>query len=387
MPVSQKKSSHVYIRFIDYKPAELRTGKDWIIVYYAKNPLTRNLERFRLRVPVIRNTIERKRFAKNLLAEINRKLESGWSPFMEETGKNFKTLHEAINGFVSILEKEYKEGVKRIDTVRSYKSYLTILQMFVNTKMPIKFVAEINRAFIVNYLDYIYNDRGNSSTSFNNHLNFIGNFCNWLVDRGFLAENPTKGIQRKKKTEKIRKVFANDIKTIISEKLPQFNRNYFVLAMCTYYAFIRGTELTKLKVSNVNLLERFIIIPDLQSKNKKSEVVTIPEPLFFLLSEHLQNSKPEWYLFSGDNFNAGAVQLKPKKIRDTWSIFRAKINLPVEYQFYSLKDTGITDLLNTGIPSIKVRNQARHSDIKITEIYLHKNTGSDDEIKKMNNKF
>jgi len=387
MSVTQKKASHAYCRFIDYKPAELRIGKDWIIVYYSKNPLSKELVRFRVRVPAIKNATERKRFAKNLLAEINRKLESGWSPFMEETGKSFKTLNEAVKTFLANLDKEHREGIKRLDTVRSYTSYLAILQQYVDKKNPIKFVAEINRAFVVNYLDYIYNDRGNSATSFNNHLNFIGNFCNWLIDRGFLSENPAKGITRKKLGEKVRKVMPITVRKKIAENLPAWNRNYFTLCMCTYYAFIRGTELTKLKVCNVNLPERFILVPSGNSKNKKTEMITIPEPLFELLSDHLQNASPDWYIFSGNNFSAGKVQLKPKKIRDTWSNFRKEINLPMEYQFYSLKDTGITDLLNTGIAAVKVKNQARHSDIKITELYLQKNSEADNEIKNNKSRF
>jgi hypothetical protein len=173
MPVSQKNSSHTYCRFIDFKPAELRTGKDWIIVYYAKNPITQTMQRFRLRVPINSNKTERKRFAKNLVAEINRKSESGWSPFLEETGKNFKTVQEAVEKYTSILKKELQEGVKRIDTVRSYSSYLSIMQQYIAQKNTIKWVVEINRSFVVNYLDYIYNERNNSATGFNNNLNFL----------------------------------------------------------------------------------------------------------------------------------------------------------------------------------------------------------------------
>ena len=39
------------------------------------------------------------------------------------------------------------------------------------------------------------------------------------------------------------------------------------------------------------------------------------------------------------------------------------------------------DLLNSGIPSIKVRDQARHYDIKQTEAYTTRNLIADDTIK------
>jgi hypothetical protein len=48
--------------FIDFKPAELKLGIDWIVVFYAKNPITGKLERFRKRVPPNKTITERIRW-------------------------------------------------------------------------------------------------------------------------------------------------------------------------------------------------------------------------------------------------------------------------------------------------------------------------------------
>lgn len=76
--------------------------------------------------------------------------------------------------------------------------------------------------------------------------------------------------------------------------------------------------------------------------------------------------------------------MNPKKISDTWEKYRKQLNIGREFQFYSLKDTGITDLLNAGVPALKVRNQARHSDIKITEKYTSRNKQSDEVVQNSN---
>jgi integrase/recombinase XerD len=39
------------------------------------------------------------------------------------------------------------------------------------------------------------------------------------------------------------------------------------------------------------------------------------------------------------------------------------------YQFYSLKDTGIVQMLIDGVPAIEVRNQAGHSSLEQTNQY------------------
>ena len=58
-----------------------------------------------------------------------------------------------------------------------------------------------------------------------------------------------------------------------------------------------------------------------------------------------------------------------------------------KYQFYSLKDTGITDLLNSSIPAIKVRDQARHYDLKITESYTARNKFADETLRNSSFEF
>jgi len=63
------------------------------------------------------------------------------------------------------------------------------------------------------------------------------------------------------------------------------------------------------------------------------------------------------------------------------------LNISKQYDFYSLKDTGITKLLEAGIPIIKVRDQARHHDIKITEKYTPRRTTADDTIRNIYNEM
>lgn len=51
---------------------------------------------------------------------------------------------------------------------------------------------------------------------------------------------------------------------------------------------------------------------------------------------------------------------------------RTQLNLPMKYQFYSLKDTGITELLERGVPAKYVKDLADHSSLEVTERYMHK---------------
>ena len=374
--------------FVDYKPAELRIAKQWLIVYYAKNPITKELQRHRLTVPMIASRTERVKQGKKIVLEINKKLETGWNPFYSTAAsEEFKTFEFCIDKFIEQTKKEVENGSKRADTLRSYTSFTNMIKKYVaEKKIPMQLILEFNQPFVVNYLDWIYYDRGNSPRTYNNHLLFIGTFVNYCISRGHLKNNFTTAILRKENNAKIRQVLTADVKNKVKE-LQDNQFNYYVLCMATYFCFIRRTELCKLKVKHINLNKNYITIPAEISKNRKNENVTIPNAYMKILAEHLQDANNNDFWFSDNDFKAGEKQLNPKKISDTWERIRKQKGISAEYQFYSLKDTGITDLLNSGIPALKVRDQARHYDLKITEGYTARNINCDDAVKNSSNDF
>ena len=382
MPISEKNVPKRTI-FIDYKPAVLQKGvkENWLIVYYAKVPAQNEFKRFRKRVPPLSPTREREKYAKKMIATINQKLENGWSPFYEDNNVKYKSLEYCAELFLKMQEREVEEGVKRTDTLRSYKSFLDLFVKYLkDKKLMLKFVIEIDTFVIQNYLDYLFYDRKNSARTYNNHLKFLNTFFLWCKTKNFINANPAESIKPKAKVQKKREVLAVDIKAKV-KTLRETNFHYYVLCMLTYYCFIRRTELTKLKVSDVYLHGGYIVIDGTNSKNRKTESVTIPDVFLPDLAQHLTTANNSDYLFSTNKFKAGTTPITPKKISDEWAKFRKLHKFDSKYQFYSLKDTGITDLLNSGIPAIKVRDQARHYDLKITESYTARNKFADEMVK------
>lgn len=367
--------------FIDYKPAELRQNKDWIIIYYARVPASDKMKLFRVRVPKIKKLTERKKYAKKMEVSINQKLESGWTPFYDNQINNYKSIDVVFDSFLQISEKEVKDGVKRIDTIRGYKSLLKIFRLYLSERATtVKFLIEIDINTISSFLDYVYLERNASPRTYNNYLRFLNTLFFWCKSKGYLQQNPAENIKKKQQQQKKREVLG----LLEKEKLNNYgveNKEYYTLCMCTYYSFLRRTELTKIKVSEVNLKQGFITVLGENSKNRKTENVTIPNNLLPLLIDHLKNANNSDFLFSKNDFKAGKQQLPPKKISDEWAKFRKTENVENKFQFYSLKDTGITDLLNSGIAAIKVRDQARHHDLKITEGYTQRNATFDAAVK------
>ena len=390
MSLRNKKTNSVKINsFIDFIPAELRINKSWLVVYYCKNPITQKLIRYRVYVPIHSVYNERVKLGKRIAIGINEKLNKGWSPFNQiEEVINHKTFENVTLEFRGYLKKQFNDGCLRADSIRTYNSNLNLLQQFITEKkLEVTFALQINKQLCVKYLDWIYLERKNSARTRNNHLIFLRLFCNYLLQRGILAENPTTGISNLKKTPKKRIYIPTDIRFEIKKELMEWENGFFCLCMTIYYCMIRNTELRKIRVENVNFDKSSIVIPDSISKNKKTEVVTIPNSLMILLIKHCSNAMPQDYLFSSDNFYPGKKQMAVRKIQYAWEKLRDKINFKKEYQFYSLKDTGITDLFLAGLQSIKIRNQARHSSVAITELYTPKNMDCDETIKNLNINF
>ena len=80
------------------------------------------------------------------------------------------------------------------------------------------------------------------------------------------------------------------------------------------------------------------------------------------------NHPGEFYLF-GPGFRPSAERRGPDRFNKKWVEVRKRLKWGTEYQFYSLKDSGIRDLANAkGI--VVARDQARHSDVTTTNKYL-----------------
>lgn len=375
MPKNNKQSP--IIPMVAFKPAELRIGTDWLIVYYAKDPQSDKLVRFRNRVPKMSNKKERLRFAQKMIDTLNEQLYSGWSPYMGNLTE-VKTIDYCFDYYLKTLSKELSDGVKRKSTYNNYKYFITAFTEYLSIyQKNVKFISDISTLICDHFLDRIYIEKEKSARTYNFYLMCMRTFFNFCLSKGFIKESPVKNTKMKSIKEKTRVVLNEKEKAKLA-LLKEENFHFYVFCMTTYYCFIRPNELKKLKVENVNIEKNYITIPSSISKNRKTENVTIPNIFIEELKEHIGKASKDLFLF-GKKFVPGKQAVT--NLFYHWENVRKKYGFRKEVQFYSLKDTGITDMLNAGVPAIKVRDQARHSDLKITEIYTARNNSADETVK------
>lgn len=370
---------------IDFKPAELKqqSNDNWLIVFYWKPPHADvKMKRYRRRVKYMKSKRERLKYAKIKINHLNDLLQSGWSPENNKTAFTGSFI-DLLDMYIQDNEKRYANDNLRYDTLRTNRSFVKSIKEFMkHYKVEAMDCTAFTKKFALAYIDYKEYKCKVSQRTINNHLSFLFTLNKFMLDHEFIETNVVADIKtRKIHKQKIRQRIPEDIKVKIFEHLKQNSKPFYCLALMTYLCFIRRTEITKLKIKHLNLAESLILVPDYISKNKKDGYVTIPKQYLNILSDHVKYAKQDHYIFSNENYKPGTKKMNPRKISDKWYRLRKKLELPDIYQFYSLKDTGITENFEKGIPAIKIRNQARHENISTTELYAPKKQKADDTIK------
>lgn len=353
--------------FVDFKPAELKiTASETYVAYYAKNPSTGKLERVRVRLNYIRCKRERQKYGLVLVVEINKKLYSGWNPFVEKNG--ISKVMSVIDG-VRLYQKSYQKNL-RPDSLRSYDSFVKRFADYaasegIDKKALFLFSKQDAQKYMISI-----EECGMSAKTYNNYQHFQCQMFNFFVDKGLTKENPFQTIKTKRVDQKLRTTIPTDVRKQIFAYLDNNGmREYKLICQLTYQCLIRPKEILQLKICNVDLKNRLIKIPSSVAKNHCERTVAIPSNMMEGMARQIGEKLDTLFLFSKD-YKPGSKMMTTRDTGRTWMKLRDDLGLPECYQFYSLKDTGITEMLEAGVPAKLVQELADHHSIEMTQKYV-----------------
>ena len=150
-----------------------------------------------------------------------------------------------------------------------------------------------------------------------------------------------------------------------------------------FTSLIRPIEITRIQVEDIDFENHCIHLPGSKTKNGKSRDCRMDEHLEGMLKKHVNGANPTDYLFADKIWKCGSNSISQHTFTNVWIDMRDTLNLPKEYQLYSLRDTSINNMLLEGITPLEVMQAAGHSDLSMTTRYAnHKNPNL---IKKLNN--
>lgn len=357
-----------------YTLPEVHAGKESYIAFYAFDPLSGKLKRKRIKINFVKGSArEKKKYVSDFVKRIILKLESGWNPWVEgENASAYKLFDDVIKQYKDYITKLFRDDVYREETYVGYISYCSNMQDWNHVqKVPITYIYQFTTEFCTRFLEEVYVVRDNAAITRDNYLTFLKTFAKWCIQKCILKQDPTEGMTRlgKKHYKKKSSQISNPDLARITDYLERKNKHYLLACYILYYCFIRPKEMSRLKLANFNLKEQSIYLQGDITKNREDGVITLPAKVIHLMVDLcIFNSPADYYLFS-DGFMPGKEQHSEKQFRDYWKRhIRPDLKLKDTVKFYSLKDTGITNMLRS-YDTLSVRDQARHSSILMTDIY------------------
>jgi len=357
-----------------YVPAVLKEYTEyWCIEYYVKNPITNEFKRKREKVT---NYVARygKSEARALLRvavnQLNLKLSQGWSPFfVQENTRLYEKLTTVAEKFLKDKEKDL-----RPNTMRCYKSGVNELVNFIKKNYPHITASIFDRGVAVQYMDFL-SDKGRSNTHYNNHRKIMIAFFNWCVEKCYAKENPFERIKSKKKETKKRIIVTPEVRKQIAGHLQRENNIGMQIALnLIHQSLLRPKEVNEIQLKHIHLEEKYILVPPDVAKNHNERKATLSDKTIELIRQLNIEKLPQTYFLLGGGQRGHSLlpckeSANQNRISKNWVQLQRKLKFPKEMQLYSLRDTGIYEMLKSGIDDLSVMQHADHHSLEMTSRY------------------
>ncbi|MBR6319163.1 MAG: site-specific integrase [Prevotella sp.] len=371
------------------EPVVVWGEKEVKVSFYAFDPesgmLKRKLVRLNRELKHIKGKRAKREYAEGVASRIRDELKAGWNPWMQQTDDLvYVRWEDACERYKAYLAKQLNEHNMRPESVASYMSYQRVLMRWVTAERKnVKYAYQFDKRLVDAFLDYVFIDKDNSIQTRNNYLSWVKSFSSWMLGKSYIEQDPTASIPRMKMKGhgKNRDVIPDGVLKGIHDYLETHNRHYLLACYLLHYLFVRPHEIARLKIEDFSLHNKTLLIHGDVAKNWQDAVVTLPVHVIELMLDlDVFQSPGSYYLFS-DDFKPGREFRSEKCFRDYWTrVLRKDLKFSDRYKFYSLKDTGITNMLRANTDVLSVRDQARHSSILITDMYTPKDIKQANEL-------
>lgn len=353
----------------------MHAGKSNYIDFFALDPASGRMRRKKYMLDRIKKKADRKTYGEHLLKKLAEKLLAGWNPWVNDAQPmQYAPLGDVLDKYRDFIMRQYETNGKREQSVKSYLSYLSIFRRWAERR-GMEYAYQVDKRNVAAFLDYVFVDRNTTMQTRNNYAGWLKTLCHYMLERGYLESDPMQFIKQvgRRNSAKNRDVLPDEELTRVRHYLEGKNKHFLLACYLIYYCFIRPHEMARLRVGDISLKGQTIFMSGEVAKNRNDAVVTLPAHVARLMIDlGVFDAPGHYYLFS-DDFCPGPAARSEKAFRDFWDrSVRKALRLGTRYKFYSLKDTGITNMLRSQKDILSVKKQARHSSIAITDIYTPK---------------
>ena len=260
-----------------------------------------------------------------------------------------------------------------LHTIRSYrKTFQLLIDYLVNTKeFKLKDITfnKVTREIIIDFLNYLEDDKKNSIKTRNQRLASIKSFYQYCaIDEIDNIDNIRKILSIKSKKE-IKKIMAylteEELKTLFDgiDTTAKIGRRDLTVLTLLYDTAARASEIIDLKLDDIHLEEKYII---LTGKGNKQRIVSIMEQTKKLLISYIkENNVMNGYLFQKSN-NSNC-KMNSNFIMDIVLKYNKILNKKISPHIF--RHTRAVHLLDKGVNPVYIQELLGHSSINTTMGY------------------
>lgn len=301
-------------------------------------------------------------------------LQNGWNPLVQKY-PSFQKHEDELRQltFCAALQhclKVKKPGIA-IGTYWNYKSTVKYISKAANAEgygsTPVNLIERKDIRLIIARAK---EDNNWKARERNKHLTVLKDFMGILIDEERIKFNPADGIRNETAEQTAPyKRLTDDEKERLARFLLEKAPAYFELLMFVYQAGIRPKELLLLRVNDINLLRREILVRPEVAKTNRSRIVPLADDLMdILIGRNITQLQPNWFLFSKDEFKPGPKPYYRSAAGRWWRNMVIK-ELGIDCKMYSLKHRGADDKILAGIPLDVLKELYGHSSEQMTRRY------------------
>lgn len=370
--LSHRESKQAIQQIIGWTPPAFHQASECYVSFKAFDPCINTMRLKKIMLNHIKGKRNQRAYGEELVKRLTQKLLDGWNPWIEESyPEEYALFSDVCDKYKTYLAKIAKEGGIKPGTKCNYECKLSFMLKWVEKDRKITYIYQFNKKFVCDFLDYVLVERNNTLRTRNNYIGWLKSFSGYLIERGYVQKDPTEGVNASTKLgPKNRSVIPNDVLLQIKSYLEKENKHFLLACYILHYLFVRPHEMTFLKIKDISREKKTLTLNGSYTKNGHDAIVTIPNHVIALMEElDIFSAPPDFYLF-GKKFRPGMTPIPADRFSRFWvDNVKKTLGLSDSYKFYSLKDTGITNMIKAKTDLLSVRDQARHSSVKITNIY------------------
>lgn len=379
-----------------YTIPKLCKSKDgWYVYYRFRDERTgiRHLFRVKGNLNREKNLRDRDRMARHMIADLTSILKEGTNPIIgldDGTGQVVQYQQTELPRLL-IQMLDTKKGSIRHRSYQSYKYAIDALVKFLNEKrlqfiMPEKFTTEI----ALQFADWAVIKMKYKGKSFNGLIGFLRIMFNMLIDRGVITVNPFRKVRKMQEETGRNIAFSDRQKEQLKNHLQKHDPRMWLFVKFIYHCYIRPLELLRVRVRDIDLANRTIIIHSQIGKNKRQMAITIPDTFIDeVQAMKLKNINPDYFLFGNKYKPYGKMDAKGGRspgsvcdllpgetgasrntISQRFSKVLKELKFPKDHTLYSWKHTGVCDAHRAGVNIYDIMRQLRHHSLEQTLTYM-----------------